>query len=133
MPQLSHAIRNLKASSTVAFNTRAQEMKRQGVDVVAMTAGEPDFQPPAHVMDAAREAIELGLTKYTPAEGTFELRQAVCGKFARENGLDYAPEQILVGTGGKQILYNGFMAVLDPGDTIRAGVEDGELSFASMQ
>ena len=93
-------------------------MKRQGIDVVAMTAGEPDFQPPDHVLEAARDAVDQGLTKYTPAEGTFELREAVCGKFARENNLQYTPEQIIVGTGGKQILYNGFMAVLNPGDEV---------------
>ncbi|MCH2667019.1 MAG: pyridoxal phosphate-dependent aminotransferase [Deinococcales bacterium] len=118
MPQFSQAISKLKASSTVVFNTRAQEMKRQGIDVVAMTAGEPDFQPPDHVLEAARDAVDQGLTKYTPAEGTFELREAVCGKFARENNLQYTPEQIIVGTGGKQILYNGFMAVLNPGDEV---------------
>jgi aspartate aminotransferase len=83
-----------------------------------MTAGEPDFQPPDHVLEAARDAVDQGLTKYTPAEGTFELREAVCGKFARENNLEYTPEQIIVGTGGKQILYNGFMAVLNPGDEV---------------
>jgi aspartate aminotransferase len=118
MPQLSKAITKLKASSTVVFNTRAQEMRRQGIDVIAMTAGEPDFQPPEHVLEAARDAIDQGLTKYTPAEGTFELREAVCGKFARENELDFTPEEIIVGTGGKQILYNGFMAVLNPGDEV---------------
>ncbi len=118
MPTLSDAIKRLKASSTVAFNTRATEMRRQGVDVIAMTAGEPDFQPPEHVLEAAREAIELGLTKYTPAEGSFALREAVCGKFQRENGLDYEPDQIIVGTGGKQVLYNAFMAILNPGDEV---------------
>ena len=118
MPQLSHAIQDLKASSTMVFSTRVQEMKRQGIDVISMAAGEPDFQPPEHVFQAAREAIDRGLTKYTSAEGTFELREAVCAKFARENGLEYSPEQILVGTGGKQILYNGFMATLNPGDEV---------------
>src|SRR5690606_29004082 len=72
MPQLSKKIQELKASSTMAFNARAKEMARQGVDVIDMTAGEPDFQPPEHVLAAAREAIELGLTKYTPTEGTPE-------------------------------------------------------------
>lgn len=118
MPQLSSSIKRLKASSTVAFNTKAKELMRSGVDVIAMTAGEPDFQPPAHVFDAAREAIELGLTKYTPAEGTAELREAVCAKFERENGLSYSPDQVLVSTGGKQVLYNAFLAVLDPGDEV---------------
>lgn len=118
MPQLSEALTNLKASATVAFNTKATELKRSGVDVVAMTAGEPDFQPPAHVVAAAHEAIDRGMSKYTPAEGTAELREAVAAKFARENGLSYAPNQISVSTGGKQVLYNGFMAVLNPGDEV---------------
>lgn len=118
MAGLSQRIQRLKASSTIAFNTRAKELQRQGVDVVVMTAGEPDFQPPEHVLEAAREAIRLGLTKYTPSEGSLELREAVCEKFARENGLSYEPDQILVSTGGKQVLYNGFQAVLDPGDEV---------------
>lgn len=118
MPQLSAAIEALKASSTVAFNTKAKELARSGVDVVAMTAGEPDFQPPEHVLEAAREAIRLGLTKYTPSEGMLELREAVCRKFARENGLSYTPDQVIVSTGGKQVLYNAFMAVLNPGDEV---------------
>ena len=118
MPTLSKAIQRLKASSTIAFDARAKEMRRQGIDVIAMTAGEPDFQPPEHVFEAAREAIARGMTKYTASEGTFELREAVCAKFARENGVDYTPEQIIVSTGGKQVLYNGFAAVLDPGDEV---------------
>ena len=118
MPQLSEQIKKLKASSTVAFNTKAKEMKRQGTDVIAMTAGEPDFQPPEHVFRAAHEAIDKGLTKYTPAEGMAELREAVCAKFERENDLSYSPDQILVSTGGKQVLYNAFMAILNPGDEV---------------
>lgn len=118
MPQLSRSITSLKASSTVAFNTRATELARTGVDVIAMTAGEPDFQPPEHVLAAAREAIDKGLTKYTPSEGTFELRAAVCDKFRRENGLAYEVDQIIVSTGGKQVLYNGFQAVLNPGHEV---------------
>lgn len=118
MPQLSEALKNLKASATVAFNTKATELKRSGVDVVAMTAGEPDFQPPEHVIAAAHEAIDRGMSKYTPAEGSAELREAVAAKFRRENGLSYAPNQISVSTGGKQVLYNGFMAVLNPGDEV---------------
>ncbi len=118
MPGLSQRIKHLKASSTIAFNTRAAELRRKGVDVIAMTAGEPDFQPPEHVFDAARDAIERGLTKYTPSEGTLELRQAVCDKFARENGLSFQPDQVIVSTGGKQVLYNAFQAVLEPGDEV---------------
>lgn len=116
--RLSQRIQKLKASSTVAFNTKAAELRRQGVDVVAMTAGEPDFQPPEHVLEAAREGTRLGMTKYTPAEGSFELREAICRKFQRENGLTYAPDQVIVSTGGKQVLYNAFQAILDPGDEV---------------
>ncbi len=118
MPQLSETLKALKASATVAFNTKAKELQRSGVDVVAMTAGEPDFQPPEHVLAAAHEAIDKGMTKYTPAEGTAELREAVAEKFRRENGLTYGLDQISVSTGGKQVLYNGFMAVLNPGDEV---------------
>lgn len=118
MPGLSQRVKRLKASSTIAFNTRAAELRRQGIDVIAMTAGEPDFQPPEHVLEAGREAIRRGLTKYTPSEGSFELRQAVCEKFSRENGLSYDPGQVIVSTGGKQVLYNAFQAVLEPGDEV---------------
>ncbi|MDZ7708575.1 MAG: pyridoxal phosphate-dependent aminotransferase [Trueperaceae bacterium] len=116
--QLSDRIQNVRASSTVAFAAKAAEMRRQGVDVIAMTAGEPDFQPPAHVLDAAREAIELGLTKYTPAEGTHELREAIVAKHARENGWSADPSEVIVGTGGKQVLYNAIQAMVDPGDEV---------------
>ena len=118
MPQVSQVLRSLKASSTVAFNARALELQREGVDVIAMTAGEPDFQPPAHVLRAAHDAIERGMTKYTASEGTRDLRQAIVDKHARENGLHYTPEQVIVSTGGKQVLYNAFMAMLDPGDEV---------------
>jgi aspartate aminotransferase len=118
MPQLSASIRALKTSSTVALNAKALELRRAGVDVIAMTAGEPDFQPPAHVLAAAHEAIDLGLTKYTAVQGTSELREAIAAKHLRENGLHYAPEQVSVSTGGKQVLYNAFMAILNPGDEV---------------
>ena len=118
MSGLSQRIQALKASSTVAFNAKALELKRSGVDVVAMTAGEPDFQPPQHVLDAAVEAVRQGLTKYTASEGTRELRDAIVAKHVRENDLHYTPEQVMVSTGGKQVLYNAFMALLDPGDEV---------------
>jgi aspartate aminotransferase len=118
MPTISAAIRSLKASSTVAFNAKALDMQRSGVDVIAMTAGEPDFQPPAHVVEAAHDAIRRGMTKYTASEGTRELRAAIAAKHARENALSYTPEQVIVSTGGKQVLYNAFMAMLDPGDEV---------------
>lgn len=118
MSGLSQRIRDLKASSTVAFNAKALELKRSGVDVIAMTAGEPDFQPPQHVLEAAHEAIRRGLTKYTPSEGTRELRDAIVAKHQRENDLRFGPDQVMVSTGGKQVLYNAFMALLDPGDEV---------------
>ncbi len=118
MSGLSQRIQALKVASTIAFNAKALELKRAGVDVVAMTAGEPDFQPPEHVLEAAHEAVRMGLTKYTPSEGTPELREAIAAKHQRENALHYRPEQVLVSTGGKQVLYNAFMALLDPGDEV---------------
>jgi len=118
MSGLSQRINALKASSTVAFNAKALELKRSGVDVIPMTAGEPDFQPPQHVLEAAHDAIRRGLTKYTASEGTLELREAIAAKHQRENGLSYRPDQVMVSTGGKQVLYNAFMALLDPGDEV---------------
>lgn len=118
MPGISAKIEQLKESSTLAFTARARELRESGTDVVAMTAGEPDFQPPAHVLEAAREAIDSGLTKYTATEGTVELRSAISAKFRRENGLEYGPRQLIVSTGGKQVLYNAFAAVLEPGDEV---------------
>jgi len=118
LPGLSRTVRGLKGSSTLAFDARAKELIRQGVDVVAMTAGEPDFPPPEHVLAAAHEAVRLGKTKYTPSQGTVELREAVAAKFQRENGLAYDADQVMVSNGGKQVLYNGFLAVLDPGDEV---------------
>jgi len=118
MPSISRKTEQLKESSTLAFTARARELREAGTDVVAMTAGEPDFQPPAHVLAAAQEAIALGLTKYTATEGTVELRDAISAKFRRENGLDYGRGQLVVSTGGKQVLYNGFAAVLEPGDEV---------------
>ncbi len=118
MPRISSKIEKLKESSTLAFTARALELRNSGVDVVAMTAGEPDFQPPAHVLAAAHEAIDRGITKYTATQGTPELRSAIVSKFQRENALDFGADQIIVSTGGKQVLYNGFAAVLEPGDEV---------------
>ena len=118
MSRLSKRAQALKPSSTVAMNARALELRRQGVDVIALTAGEPDFDTPQHVKDAACQALAAGKTKYTPPAGIPELREALSHKFARENGLDYAPDQITVGAGGKGVLYNLFQAILDPGDEV---------------
>ena len=100
------------------MNARALELRRQGVDVIALTAGEPDFDTPQHVKDAACRALAEGKTKYTPPAGIPELREALARKFERENGLSYAPDQITVGAGGKGVLYNLFQAILDPGDEV---------------
>lgn len=100
------------------MNARALELRRQGVDVIALTAGEPDFDTPQHVKDAACRALAEGKTKYTPPAGIPELREALARKFERENGLSYAPDQITVGAGGKGVLYNLFQALIDPGDEV---------------
>ncbi len=100
------------------MNARALELRRQGVDVIALTAGEPDFDTPQHIKEAAWRALKEGKTKYTPPAGIPELREALARKFSRENGLDYTPEQITVGVGGKGVLYNLFQAILDPGDEV---------------
>jgi len=108
----------IKPSPTIAVTNLARELKAQGRDVIGLGAGEPDFDTPDHIKDAAIAAIRAGDTKYTAVDGTPALKEAICRKFARENGLTYSPEQITVGTGGKQVLYNAFMATLDPGDEV---------------
>ncbi|GEM90076.1 pyridoxal phosphate-dependent aminotransferase [Oceanithermus desulfurans] len=118
MSRLSKRAQALKPSSTVAMNARALELRRQGVDVIALTAGEPDFDTPQHIKDAACRALAEGKTKYTPPAGIPELREALVRKFERENGLAYAPDQITVGAGGKGVLYNLFQAILNPGDEV---------------
>ncbi|KMW56314.1 Aspartate aminotransferase [Candidatus Rhodobacter oscarellae] len=100
------------------MNTKAGEMKAAGHDVISLSAGEPDFDTPQNIKDAAVAAIAAGKTKYTAPDGIIELKQAVCDKFKRENGLDYQPGQVSIGTGGKQILYNALMATLNEGDEV---------------
>jgi aspartate aminotransferase len=108
----------IKPSPTIAVSNLARELKAAGRDVIGLGAGEPDFDTPDNVKAAAIAAIEAGQTKYTAVDGTPELKAAVVGKFARENGLDYRLDQISVGAGGKQIIYNALMATLDPGDEV---------------
>ncbi|GAA5440157.1 pyridoxal phosphate-dependent aminotransferase [Deinococcus caeni] len=115
---LSDRALSLKPSSTVAVTSRALELRRQGVDVISMSVGEPDFDTPAHVKAAAMTAIESGKTKYTAVNGIPELREAISAKFMRENGLSYAPDCVTVTSGGKQALFNAFMALLNPGDEV---------------
>ncbi|MBA3324238.1 MAG: pyridoxal phosphate-dependent aminotransferase [Rhodobacteraceae bacterium] len=118
MPFLADALARIKPSPTIAITALARELKAQGRDILALSAGEPDFDTPEHVKAAAKAAIDRGETKYTAPEGIPELRAAICAKFARENGLDYAPDQVIVTTGGKQALYNALMATLNPGDEV---------------
>ena len=118
MSVLASRLGRIKPSPTVGLNTKANEMKAAGEDVIGLAAGEPDFDTPEFIKQAAIEALRRGETKYPPPAGIIELRQAVCRKFARENGLDYEPNQICVAVGGKQIIYNAMMATLDPGDEV---------------
>ncbi|WP_289041264.1 pyridoxal phosphate-dependent aminotransferase [uncultured Aliiroseovarius sp.] len=118
MTFLSATLDRVKPSPTIAVSTLAAELKAAGRDVIGLGAGEPDFDTPDHIKTAAKAAIDAGKTKYTAPDGMPELKQAICDKFRRENGLDYTPAQISVGTGGKQILYNALMATLNPGDEV---------------
>ncbi|GAB1582549.1 pyridoxal phosphate-dependent aminotransferase [Phyllobacterium phragmitis] len=118
MAFLADALSRVKPSATIAVSQKARELKAKGKDVIGLGAGEPDFDTPDNIKKAAIAAIERGETKYTPVAGIPELRLAIAAKFKRENGLDYKPEQTIVGTGGKQILFNALMATLNPGDEV---------------
>ena len=118
MTFLSATLSRVKPSPTIAVTTKAQELKAAGRDVIGLGAGEPDFDTPQNIKDAAIAAIAAGKTKYTAPDGIIELKQAICAKLLRDNELTYAPDQVSVGTGGKQILYNALMATLNPGDEV---------------
>ena len=118
MPFLSETLARVKPSPTIAVTTKAAELKAAGRDVIGLGAGEPDFDTPENIKAAAKAAIDAGKTKYTAVDGIPELKRAICAKFKRENGLDYTPAQVTVGTGGKQVLYNALMATLNPGDEV---------------
>ncbi len=115
---LSEKAKAVKPSSTLAITAKAKELKKSGVDVVGFGAGEPDFNTPKNICDAAIKAIETGFTKYTPASGTNELKAAISKKFREFNNLDYAPNQIVISNGGKHALTNIFDAILNPGDEV---------------
>jgi aspartate aminotransferase len=117
-PRLSQQVQRLRPSSTIAVTSRALELQRSGIDVLSMAAGEPDFDTPPHVVAAAKAAIDAGKTRYTQVQGIPELREAIAAKLERENGLSYTPDQVTVGNGGKQSLFNAFFALLDPGDEV---------------
>lgn len=115
---LSDKFLSIESSPTLAIDSKFKQMKADGLDVVGFGAGEPDFDTPEHIKQAAIEAIKKGATKYTPASGTMELKKAVCNKFERDNGLDYSPTQIVVSNGAKQALINALGAILNPGDEV---------------
>ena len=116
--RLADALERVKPSATIAVTTKAAELKSAGHDVIGLGAGEPDFDTPDNIKEAAIKAIREGKTKYTPADGLPELKQAICAKFLRENGLTYKPSQVHVAPGGKPVIYNALVATLNPGDEV---------------
>jgi aspartate aminotransferase len=118
MSIVADRLKRIKPSQTIAVTAKARALKAAGRDVIGLGAGEPDFDTPDHIKEAAIRAIRAGVTKYTDVDGTPELKRAVCLKFKRENGLDYTPEQVSVGTGGKQLIFNAMMATVNPGDEV---------------
>ena len=118
MSIVSNSLKRIKPSPTIAVTSKAREMRAAGKDVIGLGAGEPDFDTPDNIKEAAIQAIKKGDTKYTAVDGTPILKKAIQGKFKRENNISYELDQISVGTGGKQVLYNVFMATLNPGDEV---------------
>ena len=118
MPFVSDAMLRVKASATIAVTQKARDLKNSGRDIISLSIGEPDFDTPDNIKEAAIAAIRRGETKYTPVPGIIPLREAICAKFKRENGIDYKPSQVIVGTGGKHILFNTFLATVNPGDEV---------------
>ena len=118
MSIISNSLKRIKPSPTIAVTQKARELKAAGKDVIGLGAGEPDFDTPDNIKNAAIEAIKKGDTKYTAVDGTSTLKQAIVNKFKRENNLEYSIENVTVGTGGKQVIYNAFMATLNKGDEV---------------
>ena len=115
---IADSLNRIQPSATIAVATKARELKAQGRDIISLSAGEPDFDTPQNIKDAAVKALNAGKTKYTDVDGIPELKAAIVAKFKRENGLVYKPSQISVGTGGKQVLYNALLATINPGDEV---------------
>jgi aspartate aminotransferase len=115
---IAERLGRIQPSPTIAATQKAAELKAMGRDVIGLGAGEPDFDTPDHIREAAKAAIDRGETRYTAVAGTLALREAICAKHSRDNGLDYTPEQVTVGCGGKQIIYNAMVATLNPGDEV---------------
>jgi aspartate aminotransferase len=118
MSFLAESLQRIKPSATIAVTDKARALKAAGRDVIGLGAGEPDFDTPDNIKEAAIKAIKAGKTKYTAVDGIPELKEAISRKFKRENNLDYKPNQIIVGTGGKQVLFNALLATLNPGDEV---------------
>jgi aspartate aminotransferase len=118
MSLIAERLGRVSPSQTIAISSKARALQAEGRDIISLSAGEPDFDTPDNVKQAAIRAIEAGETKYTDVAGTMALRRAVAAKFKRDSGLDYAPDEIIVGTGGKQIIYNAMVATLDAGDEV---------------
>ncbi|CAN5318313.1 pyridoxal phosphate-dependent aminotransferase [soil metagenome] len=118
MAFISDALNRIQPSATISISNKAMALKAEGRDIIGLSAGEPDFDTPDNIKEAAIAAIRKGYTKYTAVDGIPELKKAICAKFKRENGLDYKPSQVSVGTGGKQVLFNALMATVNPGDEV---------------
>ncbi|HMO30809.1 pyridoxal phosphate-dependent aminotransferase [Enterovirga sp.] len=118
MAFLADTLSRVKPSATILMTQKARDLKAKGRDVISLSVGEPDFDTPDNIKNAAIEAIRRGETKYTPVSGIPQLREAICRKLKRENGLDYKPSQTIVGTGGKHVIYNALLATLNPGDEV---------------
>ncbi len=112
------SLNRIQPSATIAVSSKARQLKAEGRDIISLSAGEPDFDTPQNIKDAAKRALDEGKTKYTDVDGIPELKAAIAAKFKRDNGLDYKPSQVSVGTGGKQVLYNALLATLNPGDEV---------------
>ena len=113
---IADSLNRIQPSATIAVSTKARQLKAEGRDIISLSAGEPDFDTPQNIKDAAKLALDAGKTRYTDVDGIPELKTAIAAKFKRENNLGYKPSQVTVGTGGKQVLYNALLATLNPGD-----------------
>ena len=118
MPFIAEALSRVKPSPTLVVTTKARELKAAGMDIIGLGSGEPDFDTPDNIKAAAIDAINRGETKYTAPDGIPELKVAICDKFKRDNDLPYKPSQVMVSTGGKQVLFNALLATLNPEDEV---------------
>ena len=115
---LSNRVQKIKPSATISVSDKAKQLKAQGVQIVSMGSGEPDFDTPINIQKAATQAIGAGETRYTSVDGTPQLKKAICEKFKKENGLNYSLNEVMVSSGGKQVFYNLCQAILSKGDEV---------------